>query len=177
MRKKQLTLILFVVLLNVYRRTWKDIPKYWKSLVYVSFVNSLYYFLFKKRLLWDFNAKGMNQEVLRRLHVFFVTPLLVLACLSKFPTTIGKQILHVVKWTLASCIVEQVVLKNKMIFFKYGWSTFWSGMIYVAMYGLSYLYIKKPGLTWIISFFTLIFFMVKFKLPLATRFLKKALLN
>ncbi len=165
-------LIVAIFLLNICGQTWKDVPKYYKSLAYVSFTNALYYYLFKRHLLWEFTPGDMNWKILRKIHIFFISPLLVLFYLSKLPQSLPKQVLHTMKWILASVFVEHYVVKQKMLTFKYGWNTIWSGMIYLQMYVYSYLFLKKPVLTWILSFCSIVFYMIKFKVPLTRRLLK-----
>lgn len=172
MKAKQIFLLTIVLLVNVKGKTWRDFPKYYESMGYASIINALYYYLCKRHLLWEFPPTGFNWRVLRGVHIFVIVPLLVLAFLSKFPKTFWKRLIYLVKWTVTCSIVEYIGLKNNMITFKHGWTIFWSGFIYVTMYGFSYLYTQKPIYTWIISVFTTIFFILKFKIPMTKRLLK-----
>lgn len=173
MKQKHITLILIILLLNISEKTWRDFPKYYKSLAYVSFMNCLYYYLCKRHLVWELTpSDGFRLRTLRGVYVFIVTPLAVLLCLSKFPNTVSKQVVHIVKWVLASSFIEYYLVKKRMIKFNHGWNIAWSGFVYLEMYVCSYLYIKKPLLTWLLSLCSIIFFMSKFKVPLTKRLLK-----
>jgi hypothetical protein len=172
MAQKQITLILTILLLNIYNRTWKDLPKYYKCLFYTSFINSLYYYLFKRHLLWEFRPGRLNWRALRKVHIFLISPLLVLLFLSTLPKSFTKQVIHLIKWVVSSSMIEYFLAKKQLIIFKYGWNVFWSGLVYVQMYVFSYLFLKRPLLIWILSLFTTIFYMVQFKMPLTIRLLK-----
>jgi hypothetical protein len=172
MKEKQIIIMLIILLLNITGRTWREFSKYYLSLAYASFFNAFYYYLCKRCLLWEFPPQGIPWRILRGVHIFLVVPLLVLACLSKFPNSLSKQIVHLIKWIVASCFVELFAVKNNLITFKHGWNILWSGLIYLTMYGFSYLHTKKPLLTWLLSFCSVIFFIVKFKIPLEKRLVK-----
>ncbi|WP_374193845.1 CBO0543 family protein [Alkalihalobacillus sp. BA299] len=172
MKQKQLLLLLPILLLTIIGRTWRDIPKYYKSLGYVSFFNSFYYYICKRYLLWEFPPYGFHWRLLRALHIFLITPLLVLAYLSSFPRSFSKKIVHLIKWTFISSLFEYFAVKQKMIKFKHGWNIYYSGLIYLKMYMLSYLHTKKPLPSWVLSIIFLIVCILKFKVPLKTRLLK-----
>ncbi|OIJ19432.1 hypothetical protein BKP45_13380 [Anaerobacillus alkalidiazotrophicus] len=172
MRKKQISIILFIVLMNFLFKTWKVVPKYYKSLIFVSFWNSFYYYLCKRHLVFEYTNKGINWKLLRGLHIFIATPLLVLLFLCKLPKTLSKQIVYILKWGIGSFFIELFLLKQKLIKFKYGWNIYWSGLIYFKMYTYSYLFNKRPFLTWVLSIFSLLFYIFKFNVPLTKRLLK-----
>ncbi|MFA9455968.1 CBO0543 family protein [Halalkalibacter sp. AB-rgal2] len=176
MKQKHLGFILVMIFINVFLRTWKTFPEYYKSLLYVAFINSCYYYLFKRRLLWDFNPGEFNIYVLRALHLFIGTPLLVLSCLAYFPKTLSKQTIYILTWTLGSTCIEYIASKSKLITYHNGWNIFWSCFIYFKMYTFSYLFQLRPILTWGLSTISLIFYMIRFQVPLETRFLKGPIL-
>ncbi|WP_332629752.1 CBO0543 family protein [Halalkalibacter flavus] len=171
-RHKQIALILIILLLNLYLRTWKGLSKYYKSMLYTSFINALYYYIFKRNLLWEFKPGGMNWRLLRKIHTFFLSPVLVLLFLSRFPTSFINQVIYTMKWVLASSFAEYFLEKRKMIRFKYGWNVIWSGLIYLQMYLFSYFFLKKPVMVWALSFFSVLFYMTVFKVPLTGRLLR-----
>jgi hypothetical protein len=173
MKQKQINLILAIVLLSICKKVWIAFPKNYKGMAYASFINAFYYYLFKRHLLWEFNPGGdLSWRFLRKVHIFMVTPLLVLLCLSSFPRSYLKQVVHIIKWVAYSAFVEHYIAKNKMINYKYGWSLFWSTILYIQMYVFSYLYMKKPSLTWILTVCSIIFYILKFKVPFSKRLLK-----
>ncbi|OLO27038.1 hypothetical protein BTR23_21120 [Alkalihalophilus pseudofirmus] len=172
MKQKQILILIPILLLTLSGRTWKNFPKYYKSLAYVSFFNSFYYYLCKRYLLWEFPPEGFHWRLLRSMHIFFITPMLVLAFLSKFPESLPRQLTYLIKWTVGSTMVEHFAVKENVIIFKHGWNIFWSGLIYLLMYSFSYLLTKKPFVTWFLSFYSLIFFLTFFKVPFNRLLLK-----
>ncbi|WP_372459125.1 CBO0543 family protein [Alkalihalobacillus deserti] len=170
--KRHITLILLVFLLNVTKKSWRHVPKYYKSLLYVSFINAFYYYLCKNYLLWEFRPKNVNRKLLRAIHILFVTPTLALLSLISFPDTLNKQLIHIGKWTFLSTLSEYLAFKLKLIDYRHGWNFFWSGIIFSILYVFSYLHTKKPIETWILSVHTLVFFIVQFNIPLGSRLFK-----
>ncbi len=169
MLQKQLMLVVFILLVSINKDIWKNIKTYYRSLGYVMFVNALYYYLCKRYLLWEFTPRGLGWRTLRALHIFIITPLIVLLNLSTFPATFGKQIIHILKLVLVSTCIESIVVKEKMLKFKHGWSLYWSALIYIKMYVFSYIHTKKPRLTWFLTYCSLLFFIIKFRIPLKSK--------
>ncbi|WP_062049913.1 CBO0543 family protein [Bacillus sp. JCM 19034] len=147
--------VLVIIIVNVFLKSWQVLPKYYKSLLYVIFINSCYYYLFKGKLLWEFRDKLLKVNQLRALHLFIGTPLLALGFLSRFPRTLPKQIIYVLSWTIVSSIGEWVAIKNKLIVYKNGWNNMWSSFIYFKMYIFSYLFRQRPFL---LSFYLLLLY-------------------
>ncbi len=166
MKQKQILLILCIVLLNICKGTWRELPKYSKSLAYASLVNTIYYYLCRRHLLWEFIPIGINWNILRVFHVIIVTPLLVLLFLSDFPKGLIKQIKHLATYVLMSSIGEYFLNQKKFIQYKHGWNIFWSSIIYVKMYLYSFLIIKRPLLTSVLTSFSIIYFIRKFNIPI-----------
>ncbi|GAE35910.1 hypothetical protein JCM9157_3049 [Halalkalibacter akibai JCM 9157] len=172
MRQRHVMLILFVFLFNLSKKTWRHVPRFHKTLVFVSFINAFYYYLCRNFLLWEFNPKGMNRKWLRAIHILFVTPAITLLSLSSFPSNLSKQILHVMKWTIGSTLIEYFTYRMRIMEYRHGWNVFWSGVIFFILYTYSYLHSKKPVATWILSFVTMFFFIAKFNIPITKRLLK-----
>lgn len=172
MKQKQIALILIIVLLNVFNKTWKDLAKYYKNLIFVIVINAFYYYLCKRYLVWEFRPGGLSWRWLRVNHTFVVTPLLILLYLSKLPNTLSKQIVYIINWVIGSFIVEYGLHNLKMIRFKYGWNVFWSGLLYFKMYLYSHIFTKNPITASVLSLLSIIFLIVKFRVPLTKRLLK-----
>lgn len=172
MKQKQILLILIIVLINVFTKSWKVAPKYYKSLLYVIFWNCFYYYICKRHLVYEFVNGGFNWKLLRAIHIFIVTPSITLLYLAKLPKSLPKQAVYTIKWVFVSFVVETFLNKQKLIKFKYGWNVFWSTLIYFQMYVTSYLLMSRPILTSFLSLSSLIFFIVKFKVPMSKRLLK-----
>ncbi len=138
-------------------------------MLYVSFFGLLYNILCKNYLMWDFKPTFQylnNRKIIRTLHIFIINPLLILSYLSTIPDSIWNKILYTGKWIISSTLVEWMGLRIfKVIFFNNGWNLGWSMLIYVKMYFLSYYMTKKPLLTWMLSFVSTIFFLIRFKVP------------
>ncbi|MFV8829128.1 hypothetical protein [Alkalihalobacterium sp. APHAB7] len=171
MRRNQVLLLLFTIILAT-AGSLKHLPKHYKELAYISFFNAFYYYICKRYLLWEFKPKDINWRMVRAAHTFITTPLVVLSSLSKFPQTLPKQIVHVLKWTFISAYLEHVIAQQKLIRFKHGWNIYWSALIYLKMYTYSYLHTKNALLTWVLSIWSAIFFILRFKIPLKARLFK-----
>jgi len=114
--------LLWLVFLNMKRKTWQHFRQHSSSLLYVMFFNGLYYYLCKDKLPWDFKSKFLGTKTLRVLHLFLITPLLILAFLSKFSKTFLRKCIYILKWVLVSSLIERIALKSGAIIFKHGWS-------------------------------------------------------
>ncbi|MGO4889859.1 CBO0543 family protein [Anaerobacillus sp. MEB173] len=166
---KHFILILSIILYNLFRKSWRAIPKYYKSLVFVSIVNTFYYIVCKRHLVWEFMPVGINWKVIRVAHVIIVTPLLVLSFLSKFPQTLTKQVLYLMKAVFVASSIELLIHKNKLIQYKHGWNIYWTSLLYMKMFVYSYLFTKRPMITCVLTLCSTIFFIVKFKVPVTKK--------
>ncbi|WP_411955547.1 CBO0543 family protein [Alkalibacillus sp. S2W] len=156
---------LLLLALNIQKKTWRNLPKYYHVLIYVSVFNCLYYVLCRNSLMWELKCKTLSTRAVRVLHILVVVPLLILLYLSDVPKSLSKQIVYICKWIMVSMFVEFIGQKLKMISFHNGWNLYWSILIYTKMYIYSMLMVKKPLLTWMISIVSTIFFLLKFKVP------------
>ncbi|WP_431308862.1 CBO0543 family protein [Halalkalibacter flavus] len=172
MIQKQTIVILCILLLNIYLKTWKDIPKYYNNLAYTAFINALYNYIFKRHYLWEFLPDKWSWKNLTQIHTLIISPLLVLLYLHTLPREIFNKIIHLILWVFCLVIGEHFIVKKRLLVYKYGWNVLWSGLIYIQMFVFNYLYNKRPLIVWIFSALVTIFYMVKFKLPLTRRFLK-----
>ena len=117
--------------------------------------------------MWDFKSKIFKRKVIRTLHILVISPLLILLYLSNIPKTFPKKVNYISKWVVISTFIEWIGKKKfKMLFFDNGWHIGWSMLIYIKMYILSLLMIKRPLLTWIISIISTVHFLYIFKVPL-----------
>ncbi|WP_071318247.1 hypothetical protein AWH56_26785 [Anaerobacillus isosaccharinicus] len=175
-------IIVLLFLLNIRYQSFKHLKKYAPTMVYVSTFNALYYYLCKHYLLWDFKSINLSVRWLRGLHIFILTPSLVLLYLTKFPRKIEKQPIYILKWVAVSSICEFIVFKQGLLFFKRGWNIGWSALLYLKMYVYSYFFKEHKltvlGLSIITTVTALKIFNVplrndQLKGPLAIPFLKK----
>ncbi|ARK30052.1 hypothetical protein BkAM31D_09415 [Halalkalibacter krulwichiae] len=164
---RHILLSTFLVYLNFRRQTWRILPKYLKALLYIAFINSSYYYFFKRRILWEFQSNNLNLKVLRIIHIYFITPLLFLLCMKDLPQeNVKLQMKHIFKWSIICAFCEFIGLKTKLIFFKNGWNIFWSWLIYIFLFTFGYINTKRPLFIWTLSVPTLLFFLLKFKAPI-----------
>ncbi len=163
---RHIILSTFLILLNFRQQTWRIVPRFFKALIYISFINSLYYYFFKKHILWELQSNNLNLKQLRVIHIFIITPLLFLLCMANFPqNNVSLQVKHILKWSIKCALVEFIGEKSKMIYFKNGWHIFWSWSIYIFLFSFGYLYTINPLFVWNMSIPTLLFFLIKFKAP------------
>jgi hypothetical protein len=170
---QHIVLVLSIILLSILSRSWRDFPKYYKNMIYVSSFNILYYFLCRRHLVWEFIPNGINWLVIRLAHIIIVTPLLVLIFLSNMPRTLWMQFVHLIRWVITASLVEYLVHKKKLMLYAHGWNIFWSSSLYLMMFLYSHLYTKRPFITLIISLCSTLFFTLKFKVPFKRKHLSK----
>lgn len=171
-KNKQIFIVLIITILNIINKSWRVFPKHYKSMAYVSVINAFYYYLCKRHLVWEFTHKGFNLRLLRVIHIFFVTPLVVLLFLSRLPRRMFNKIVYIGSWTLSFAFFEFIMVKTNILNFKHKWNVFWSGFIYLKMFIFTALYNRNPLLTWGLSFLSTIFYIVIFNVPLTRRLLK-----
>ncbi|KHF40025.1 CBO0543 family protein [Halalkalibacter okhensis] len=173
-----LVLSLVVFLLNIKRKTYSNVKHYFPSIVYVMFFNSLYYYLFKHFLLWEFRSPVIKVKYLRGLYIFFIMPHVILLYLSEFPSLWYKQLIHIVKWIAVSAAIEFFLFhRNKFITFHHNWSIFWSVCVYIKMYLFSYLLLKRPLAIINASIASVVCALLVFKPPLSKGFYEGPLLK
>ena len=163
MRKRNNTIhhiviVLSIILLSNLNKSWRDFPKYYKNMIYVSSFNILYYLLCRRHLVWEFIPNGINWLVIRLVHILVVTPLLVLIFLSNMPRTLSMQFFHLIRWVISASLVEYFVHKKKLILYAHGWDILWSSSLYLLMFLYSHLFTKRPYITIILSLGSTLFF-------------------
>lgn len=165
-RVMHIILVLSIIVLTILSKSWRDIPKYLKNMVFVSSFNGLYYLLCRRHLVWEFIPNGINWFLIRVAHSMIVTPLLVLVFLSTMPRTLFKKIFHFIRWIIMSSAIEHLIHKKRLILYGHGWNIFWSGVLYLLMFMFSHLFTKRSILALFLSLYSTIFFIFKFKVPL-----------
>jgi hypothetical protein len=161
-----LLLVIWLLILNIKNKTWHHASQYIRSILHVIFFNSLYYFFCRDYLMWDFRSKVFKPITLRILHILLVNPLMLFLYLSKLPKKISQQVIHICRWITLSLLIEWIGQKKfKMIYFDHGWNIIWSLCIYVQMFILSLLVLKKPLITWSVSFVATGYLLFHFKVP------------
>jgi hypothetical protein len=116
--------------------------------------------------MWDFRSKVFKPLTLRFLHILIVNPLMLLLFLTKLPNKISRKMVYISKWITVSLLLEWIGQKKfKMIYFDHGWNIIWSLCIYLKMFILSILVLKKPVFTWAVSFVATVFLLLRFKVP------------
>ncbi len=161
--------ILFLVslfLLNMKKKTWRNLFVYWPSMFYVSFFNFFYYFLCSPYLLWDFKSKMISTNALRFIHIVLINPMLILLFLSNLPKKVGSQIIYFIKWFVFAFVCEISCKKFNLIYFTRGWHMGWSMILYIEMFWLSLLHTKRPSLTWSLSVLISFGMLLVFKVPI-----------
>jgi hypothetical protein len=165
-RNYHIILVLGIIFLSICSRSTRDIPKYYKNMLYASTFNAVYYFLCKRHLVWEFVPSGIHWLVIRLIHICIVTPLLVLTFLSGMPNSSWNQFKHYLKWVVIATCIEYLVHKKNLILYAHGWNVFWSSILYIKMFLYSHLFTKRPITTLILSFFSTVFFVHKLNVPL-----------
>jgi hypothetical protein len=172
-RNQHIILVVIVILMSIYTNSIRDIPKHYKSLLFVSFFNSIYYLLCRRHLVWEFIPNGINWLVIRMVHILIVTPLIVVMFLSTMPHTFWMQIIHLLRSVLIATIVEYIAHKKQLILYAHGWNILWSALLYLMMYAYSYLFIRQPLTSLVLSLFSTAFYVLKFKVPLQIKHYSK----
>ncbi|GAE28464.1 hypothetical protein JCM9140_4702 [Halalkalibacter wakoensis JCM 9140] len=170
-------LSLFVFYLNLRKNTYKNLPTFLPSILYVMFFNSVYYYFFKYFLLWEFKSSSIKVKPLRALYIFFVMPHVILLYLSGVPSRTKHYLVYLFKWVVLSSIIEALFKLTRTITFSHGWTLIWSFCIYLKMYLFSYLFLKKPVGTMKVTIASLICFLYVFNPPISKGFFEGPLLK
>ncbi|RLQ93789.1 CBO0543 family protein [Falsibacillus albus] len=161
-----LAILIWLAIQNIRKRTWKNIPRFFPSVLYVVIFNAGYYYLCNYKVLWEFKSPFLKTRTIKILHLFFIMPLLILSFLSTYPSNFLRQIVYVIKWVLASSLIEWIGSKFNAITFKNGWNCCWSTFIYLLMFIFSRMILKKPFVTLLLSGSTTAFLLTIFQIPL-----------
>ena len=173
---KHIIMVLILLILNINFKTWRRFPGKTPTLIYVTLINFLYYFICQKKLVWDFKSNSLSISKVRLLQSFLGTPLITLLCLSGVPHTSAKdKNIYLIICALVSTFFEWVAHKKlNMISFYNGWNIKWSLVIYLQLYFFSYYHTKYPFFTWVLSILSLEQYISLFKIPLSPDMLKPA---
>ncbi|MBU9721711.1 MULTISPECIES: hypothetical protein [Bacillaceae] len=172
---KHILLILILILFNHKRGSLPKLKYHSHIVGYVSFMNVVYYVFCHRKLVWDFLDPHFSKTFIRTINVAITTPLMVLAFVSRMPRDKMKAVTYIVKWATLSTLLEWVALKVNMIIYRYGWTIYWTWLLYLKMYLYSYLYSKNKGLVWVLTIFSTLFFGSVFNIPFFERLKAKSL--
>ncbi|MBM7660254.1 hypothetical protein JOC85_001021 [Bacillus mesophilus] len=172
-RNQHIVLVLSIILLSILSKSWRDLPKYYKNMIYVGSFNIIYYLLCRRHLVWEFIPNGINWLGIRLVHILIATPLMVLIFLSNMPRTLWRQLFHLIRWAVIASLVEYVAHKKRLILYAHGWNIFWSGTVYLLMFLYSHLFTKRPFITIILSLSSTLFFIIRFSVPFKRKHLSK----
>ncbi|WP_420489698.1 CBO0543 family protein [Neobacillus vireti] len=132
---------------------WKNINKYYPTLLYLLVGNLLYFYLYDKDMLWDFTPDFSEKwdKIREIIYIFIAFPCSILLYLSNMPQTKTKKLLHIILWIVIYSCLELLWHHFGLVSYNRGWNFWWSLGFDCVMFPLLLLHNKRPYVTLIIS--------------------------
>lgn len=142
---------------------WRNWAKYQSTMLFFSFGNMLYNFVYHDHSLWKFKPDIFNHHIIEIIFSFTVLPLTALIFLSAFPSDRKRQLLLIFKYILIYFAVEFLLFKFGRIEYNYGWNIWWSLAWDCLMFPTLVIHHKKPLLAYAGS--VLVIFLMNWRFP------------
>ncbi|RXI96270.1 hypothetical protein DS745_21280 [Anaerobacillus alkaliphilus] len=165
---KHIIMLLVLIMINGRYKTWRRLPENLPTLIYVAFINLIYYFVSQKKKVWEFRSNDLSLKKVRFIQSFLATPLITLLYLSGVPYSLGKsKVMHFLLYTGVSTFFEWLANKKlKMISFYNGWNIQWSLLIYIQLFLFAHLYKKYPMIIWLMTILSIDQYVRLFSIPI-----------
>lgn len=145
---------------------WRKFSQYHATMLYMSLMNLFYLFLTGTYLLWRMQPEfGLPFTLMVALYTFIVFPCTVLLYLSHYPETLGRQILHIIKWIVIYIGVEWLGSLFSRISYGNGWHLGWSFIFVLIMFPMLRLHNQKPILAYLLSIAIIVLLLYVFDVP------------
>lgn len=124
---------------------WKNINKYYPTLLYMAAGNLLYLFLYGDDTLWnEIPDVGLNNKQTILLYSFTALPCGALLFLSTYPNSGMKKIVHTLAWIAIFSGVEYILHLFGKLEYNGGWNAWLSTVFNCLMFPMLRLHYKKP---------------------------------
>lgn len=123
---------------------WKNWNKYNSTMLFISWGNLLYNYLYKNSLLWELKTYIINKTITELLNTIILLPFTVLLLLSNYPDRVGMQVYKISKYIAIYSAVEFVYYKLGLMVYNQGWNFWWSIAWNFMMFPMMVLHYKKP---------------------------------
>ncbi|RXJ02020.1 hypothetical protein DS745_07965 [Anaerobacillus alkaliphilus] len=135
---------------------WKD--SFIPFLLFAIF-NLYYHYLCHStdRWLWELSKPIVNEFITETIYTFIIFPCWTILFISFFPPE--KKVSYILKWSVASVLIEWVA--SEMEYFNYtnGWHIGWTFFFYLTMYPVLKIAQTKQIQALLISFIIIIFYL------------------
>lgn len=161
-------LFIFVLLLIIRKKNWRNWEKFHSTILYVVICNLLYNFLCTNALLWEYKPglifSRINVEII---YGFIILPGGTLLYLTYYPfqESFKKKFLYIGKWVLISLLLEYIFIKTGYLELKRGYKYWMELLFYPTMYVMLRLHHSRPILTYGLSTIIILYLLWQFDVP------------
>ncbi|WP_223702409.1 CBO0543 family protein [Sutcliffiella deserti] len=161
-------LITILAILAAWRwADWSRFSAFHATILYMSAMDLLYLVLTVDDPLWILKSNiGVPHTIVTLLYTFVVFPSTVMLFLSNYPDIPFKKLFHYAKWIFIYIGVEWIGYLTGAIYYKNSWTLGWSLLFLIVMFPMLRLHFKKPILSYLLSFFIIVFLLYWFQVPL-----------
>lgn len=164
-----IAITLFLLLLNLIKKTWIEWKTYHTTILYISVCNVFQNMVSGDYLLWKFNPLGFPSHEHADIFMSFVSlPLLALLYLTNFfrKTLFKEKIRTMLFWTITSIIIQYIAYKWHFVTYHHGYKFWMEILFYIAMYSFLPLHHRRPVLTYLLTVLVAMFFIFYFDVPI-----------
>lgn len=158
-----ITITIWALLAALRWGDWKHLYEYHTTMLYMSTMNLLYFFLTFQYPLWEVQAHLIpSYTIVSLLYTFIVFPCTVILFLSNYPTTSIKKWIHIGKWIAIYIGIEWIGGLFGLIIYHHGWNLSWSLIFLCIMFPMLRLHHRRPYTAYLVSIFIIISLMLIF---------------
>lgn len=160
-------LINFLTLVSVWIwGNWKEWKKYHPTMIFICFINMLYSFISFDYHLWYLSSGNLlSYKLIEILNTSIFLPGTALIFLSRYPQSLKKQIIYLLKWIVLYLIIEQSLVLTKSITYQNNWSFGWSIVFDIILFPSLYLHYRNPVVAYIEFFIVTLLGVIYFHIP------------
>jgi len=152
----RLVFLLAIMIALFFFGDWKNLKKYYPTMLFVMVVNLTVSLLTYHHVLWNFPPDYLvkTNTVVEMLNSYFALPATVFIYLSNFPSSkTTHQCVYMTFWVLIYSVIELIDYIIGGITYQNGWSWKISTLFDFAIFSFTRIHYSRPLLAWILTFF------------------------
>ena len=129
---------------------WGDVKNwqnYYGTIVFFIAADLAYNALTGSKRLWEYES-FLPHEYINLFVMFTIYPSVMLIFLPKWPSGVGNQVIHILKWAIIFSSVELVLSLFGEFAYHNGWNIWFSVLFDCVMFSTLILHHKRPLLAW-----------------------------
>ncbi|MBS5784411.1 MAG: hypothetical protein KID04_16235 [Clostridium sp.] len=144
----------------------KNWEKYYSTILFYNIGALTENIITRNKPLWLFYGTHLTDTIADYVFGFLIFPCIIIVYLSNYPKAKIKQVLYTFAFISFMSLVELILYGINDLQYYNGWNVSWSILLYVGVFPLLQLHLKKPLLALLVLFILTIGGLIYFKVPI-----------